>query len=526
MIKKILFAIFIFFGWNSFSASAQENLVPKDSIEFWNFVNLQSSIPGLGYSWSIKGEIKQNKLDSFQSFAFTKTDSGYFSKVFENFDQITSQRAEIEKDSLESGLTFFVFTSPATLSATQEYVANLIRNGDFQPIFEERDAYEDLVALAQKAPYSPLLKFKLLFISDFKLFIVTAVIVFFFVVSIGMIIFMIFLKLKKSKRESQLQDYENRIVDPLTSLLFEKEMEEIQDMTVSDFYEYFPKEHLGNPVFKEVLINNIIGLNKKMKGEFKEKLKMIYQKLGLDSFSLEMLESPKWHKVTEALVQINEMDLIEALPRVEKHTNSENFHIRSQAVATLLNLSEKVDLTFLRDQTFPLSEWQQMNYLRIIKFVNNFKPLKIEVLFQSKNPTIRIFGIRLVRMLGRVDLIGHLSEVSKSASDEEHMEILETFDTLGAHMEIHFINECLDSDNEKVAFYAAKAAASLGDSTTVEIIYKRLGDKSHSFKLKKQLLRALYSLDKSRFDQVTLGKVDPVIVQLRAHILDPMLSYV
>ena len=209
-----------------------------------------------------------------------------------------------------------------------------------------------------------------------------------------------------------------------------------------------------------------------------------------------------------------------------EHANSENFYVRSQAVATLLNLSQKADLTFLRDQTFPLSEWQQMNYLRIIKFVNNYKPLSIEVLFQSQNPTIRIFGVRLIRMLGRVDLIGHLNGVCNTASEEERLEILETFEVLGAHMEIYFINNCLQSESEKVAFYAAKAAASLGDTDSVEIIFKRLSSGQHSFKLKKQLLRALYSLDKSRFDQITLGKVDPTTVQLRAHILDPMLSYV
>lgn len=525
MRRKLLLAIFLvgFLGRVSYS---QENLVPRDSTEFWNFVNLQGSIPGLGYSWKLKGEVNQNQLDSLQSFEFSKTDSGIFSKVFESFDLVENQKAELGKDGIEESLIFYVFTSPSSLTATQEYVSNLIRNGDFQPIFEESDPREDLVALAQKTPYSPLLKVKLLFISDFKLFIVTGVIVFFFIVSIGMIIFMIFLKLKKTKRDSLFKEYENRIVDPLTSLLFEKELEEINEMRGEDYYEYFSKDDLSNQLFKEILIDNIIGLNKKMKGEFKGKLKMIYQKLGLDKFSLEMLESSKWHKVTEALVQINEMDLIEALPRVEKLSNSENFYVRSQAVATLLNLSQKADLTFLKDQTFPLSDWQQMNYLRIIKFVNNYKPLHIEVLFDSKNPSIRVFAIKLVRMLGRVDLIGHLSQMSQDASDEERLEILETFDVLGAHMEIHFINDCLESENEKLAFYAAKAAASLGDADTVDIIYKRLSTVAHSFKLKKQMLRALYQLDKLKFDQVTLGKVDHTTVQLRAHILDPMLSYV
>ncbi len=110
-----------------------------------------------------------------------------------------------------------------------------------------------------------------------------------------------------------------------------------------------------------------------MKGEFKEKLKALYRKLDLDKRSIDSLKSNRWDKVTMGLVQINEMDLVEALPRVKYHANSSNFQVRTQAVATLLNLSEKVDLTFLRDQTFPLSLWQQMNYLRIIRFVSHQK---------------------------------------------------------------------------------------------------------------------------------------------------------
>ncbi|MCU0400998.1 MAG: hypothetical protein MUE75_08320 [Algoriphagus sp.] len=526
MIKKPLLLYLLFIGLGGFYAKAQDDLVPKDSVEFWKFLTIQKSVPGLGYSWEINKEEDLNKLDSLDGLNYTKTDSGYFSRVFEDFGLVTSQRNQFEKDSIIHSAVFFVFKSPTSLQATQEYVSNLIRNGDFQPVFEERDFTEDLVALAQKFPYSPLLKFKLLFISDFKLFIVTVVIVFFFVVSIGMILFMIILKLKKTNRESQLNEFELMIVDPLTNLLFEKELDEINEMGKKDFYTYFSKEHLSNQMFKEVLIERIISLNKKMKGEFKGKLKLIYQRLELDKVSLALLESTKWHKVTEALVQINEMDLMEALPKVEKLVNSDNFHVRSHSVATLLNLSQKVDLMFLKDQTYPLSDWQQMNYLRIIKFVNTIKPIKIEVLFESKNPSIRIFGIKLVRMLGRVDIIGSLSKMSETATEEEQLEILETFDTLGAHMEIHFINNCILSDNDKVVYYAAKAGATLGNGHTVDLITNRLAERSDSFRTKKQLLRTLHALDASRFDQITLGKVDSTTQELRAHILDPMLSYV
>lgn len=505
---------------------AQESIIPQDSTDFGDFLVLQDQVPGLSFRWQIKDKSLPESLLLDSLFLLAKTDSGYISQPMEHFAQLQEMSSRFGLDSLNVGLSYRVYSEEVSWQGAREYLANLVRNGDYQPIYEVKDVSEDLVVLAKKIPYSPFLKFKILFISDYKLFIVTAVIIFFFVVSIVMIIFMIILKVKKSKREQHKKEYENLIIDPLTSLLFEKELDEISVMKASDFHAYFPAELLQKVLFKEVLIQKIIGLNKKMKGEFKGKLKTIYQKLDLDKMSIQSLKSGKWYKITQGLVEINEMDLVEALTEVKGHANSDNFHVRSQAVATLLNLSEKVDLNFLKDQTFPLSEWQQMNYLRIIKFVSNVKPLKLEVLFESSNQSIRVFGIKLVRMLGRLDLLVNLANISEEVGLEEQIEILETYETLGAHMEVGFINRCLSSEYEELAFAAAKAAFLLGDENSVKLIYSRLAKDQLSFKLKKQLLKTLHALDISKFDQATIGASDPISGQIRAHILDPLLSHV
>src|SRR5690606_19603973 len=113
---------------------------------------------------------------------------------------------------------------------------------------------------------------------------------------------------------------------------------------LTEIYSYFPKNLLAKPLYQQVMIDNIISLNKKMKGEFKEKLKALYKKLEFDKISIKTLHHKKWDRATMALVHINEMDLVEALPEVRQFTNSKNFYVRSMAVSTLLNLSEKMDL--------------------------------------------------------------------------------------------------------------------------------------------------------------------------------------
>lgn len=504
---------------------AQENLIPEDSIGFRDFLILQNEIPGVSYRIQIKEKLISDRLLTDSLYLFFKTDSGFLSKLFSDFGKIRQLEMPLHYDSLQYKLHYLVFSEVSSVAATREYLSNRIQSGDLLVQFEEVTPSDDLVSLASYAPYLPMQRFKLRFISDYKLFIVTGVIAFFLIIATSMIVAMLFMKAKINKREKLRKDYDRLIIDPLTSLLFEKEQEEIELMKFDDIYQYFPEEMLAKALYKDVLIDRIIGLNKKMKGDFKEKLKAIFKKLSLDKISLDSLSSSEWDKVAMGLVQINEMDLVEALPKVKVHANSSNFHIRSQAVATLLNLSEKVDLTFLRDQTFPLSLWQQMNYLRIIRFVRHQKDLKLQILFDSKNPSIRIFGYKLVSVLGRVDLIEHLAARTGEVSDEEKIEILEVYSTLGAHMEVGFINDCLKSENAELSMAAANAAGSIGDSVSADILVGLIAVET-DFRRKHGFLKSLYDLDRDRFELATSTNPETETIEILKHILDPMLQHV
>lgn len=521
-IRWIALGLFLLFAGLT---HAQENLIPEDSIGFRDFLILQNEIPGISYRFQLKGNFISDTLLMDSLYSFVKTDSGFFSKPFSDFGQIRQLEMPLQKDSLKYNLHYLVFSEVSSIPATREYLSNRIQSGDLLVKFEEIAPSDDLVSLASYAPYLPVQRIKLRFISDYKLFIVTGVIAFFLIMATTMIMAMLIMKVKINKREKLRQEYDRLIIDPLTSLLFEKEQEEIELMKSADIYQYFPDEMLAKPLYKEVLIDRIIGLNKKMKGDFKEKLKTIYKKLGLDKISLNSLNSSEWDKVAMGLVQINEMDLVEALPKVKVHANSSNFQIRSQAVATLLNLSEKVDLTFLRDQSFPLSLWQQMNYLRIIRFVRHQKDLKLEMLFDSKNPSIRIFGYKLVSVLGRVDLIEQLAARSGEVSDEEKIELMEVYTTLGAHMEVSFVNACLKSENEELSMAAAKAAGSIGDSVSADILIGLIAAES-DFRRKHGFLKSLHNLDQDRFELVTSLNPESDTTKIRNHILDPMLQHV
>lgn len=520
ILMRIMFLLIFLFAF--LNAKAQNQTIPVSPEDFREFLIVQGEVPNLGYQFFVPQLSQTDSIFSNELISFAKTDSGFVTMASYDFQQFPFQEKLLSGNGLDYEVQYLVFSQISSLEATYEYLSNLVKNGDFLLKTEPIGPSVDLVSLASYTNYSPLRKFKMRFISDLKILVITVIIGFFFIMAFGMILAMLILKARRNNRENLRKEYDRQIIDPLTSLLFEKNLHEIYEMDRQEFFDYFPETMLSKKLFNEVLIERIIGLNKKMKGEFKDKLKAIYRKLHLDRISIQLLKKKKWDRVTRGLVQINEMDLVEALSEVKIHANSSNFQIRSHAVSTLLNLSEKVDLAFLRDLTFPLSLWQQMNYLRIIKFVNHQKKLNLEILFESKNQSIRLFSYKLVKMLGRVDLIEMIAAIAPNVTDEEKLEIMELYASLGAHMEVKFINTCLRSENQELVLSAAKAAAGIGDAESAAILIELIGAES-SFRRKFAYLKSLYDLDYNSFEEFTQTSIDLEIAHIKKHILDPLL---
>lgn len=528
--KKRFIQSLIFFSFLVFCAKvsfAQDSLPYTDSTSFFKFLESQEEIPSLKFRYKI---IVSNPADDLlydSSLQFVRDEQGvYLSKIFDKYstwykagrNYLLDDQSVLEPD-------FLIYEEPSNFYAARDYVDNLWRNKDIFIAEKKPEVGDDLVILANMVPYEPMVKYRFQFFSDYKLLFVTSIIGFFLIMAIGMILYMIFIKTRAFKVEAKEKIFESQIIGPLSELLFEKTEEEINNLSEAEIFEFFPEKDYKGMHFKHVLINKIISLNKKMKGDFKDKLKALYKKFKLDDISIKKLKNKRWDVVTTGLVQINEMDLVEALPQVQALTDSSNFYVRSHAIATLLNLSEKVDLTTIKKQSFPLSRWQQMNYLRIIKFLHIQNNIQIETLFEGKNQTIRLFGYKLVGLLGRVDLLEKLAKLAPYVADIEKIEILKAYQIIGVHTESTFINKCLRSDNINLVVAAAKASGQVGDQVSAFILIELLNE-NPSFNLKMIYLDNLLKLDRSMYQQYVSTSNDKELNQINAHLLDPLLQHV
>ncbi|PZX56839.1 hypothetical protein LV84_01965 [Algoriphagus ratkowskyi] len=512
-VRTIVVFVFLLFLLSKASiVLGQDEKIFPDSTSFVDFLISQGEIPGLQFQ--LVNSSGQLLIDS----------TGETGSLAEFSAAHTLKNTIYQPDSVTSTIQYLIFSEPYTFEATQEYVSNLLRNGDIELLGNEIWNGKDLISLASKEIYTPLLSGNYFsYFADLKIFIVALTISLFLVFAVLMIVFMLVFKARRNHNEKLKALYDQYIVGPLSEILFEKTLEELESLSDEELFKNFPEKQLKKAVFEQVLVERIIALNKKMKGDFKLKLKALYKRLDLHTVSIKKLNSSKWANVVIGLVEINEMDLTEGLSEVKKHVNSPNFHIRSQAVATTLNLSDSVDLSFLRDQTFPLSRWQQMNYLRIIKFLNSSRELHINTLFSSENQSIRLFGYKLVRVLGLVDLLEELEEKFAAVSDEEKIEIIKAFEYLGVPAQSSMLNDSMRSDNVKLVTIAGKAAGAIGDDSNAKIIYEIL-ETSPVFGLQLVLLRSLQNLNAGLYNQFITKDSDSDLQRINAHLLDPLLQ--
>lgn len=417
---------------------------------------------------------------------------------------------------------FVLFQKETNPAALLEYFDNLVRN-ELLSSGMTGDGGE-LLLLANRTAFKPFHQIRLRILSDFKMIVLIFSLVLFFLASVFLVVFMFFVKSKKRRTEVMTQRFKNLCYEPLSNLLFEYELDELKGFSAQRIWEFFPNAQAGNNLFKDVMIQEIISLNKNMKGDFKSKLKLIYRKLNLVAHSFKKLESSKWDVVTTGLVEINEMDVLEAAPIVQKFTHHENFHIRSQAVATYLNISNDMTLQVLVHQTYPLSRWQQMTYFRIIRFLTNQgTKVQVERLFDSYNESVRIFGYRIVRYLGLVDRLELLKEKYPQAGRDEKIEILKCFDVFSYTDAIEHVHQDIYTEDRELYIAAVKVLQNIGTVISQTILIERI-EYLVDFDCLKATLEALKAMNPVLVEKELESSLKEEIRQMLAHLQDPILS--
>ncbi len=516
-----LFLVFLFSVCATLSNAQSDSLDIKSVFES---IKYEPAVPGVSYIFYTQSEsnfpdLKLNQSPTNKKMWLSDTLTSYASAL--ELQYRLAEHGEAQK-----GIQYFLFDTEVEKQAVAEYISSLLRNDLFQPSQSGQSVDEGhLVILGSKVAFKPYYRMKIKVLNDIKVIILLVSLILFVLSSVLLVLIMFIVKKNKHRKNLLTERFKGLSYEPLSTLMFEYSLEDIGAFTKNELEAFFPKNHINKPLFKDVMIQEIILLNKNMKGEFKLKLKLIYRKLDLMQHTLEKLKSKRWDIITSGIVEINEMDVTEAKVQVSKFANHQNFYIRSNAIATLLNIGEDSNLKVLADQGFPLSKWQQMKYYRIIRSLNSKRPAQVNLLFESPNQSVRIYGYKLVRYLGLFENLEKLSSIYSTAEINEKVEILNVYDAFSFEDGIEQVHKDLFTDDPKLFLAVVKVLKNIGSTESQAALIDRLGTLS-DFEMKKCVLEAIHSLNPIIISEVFGNSEDIDVQRIACHLQDPILSNV
>lgn len=245
--------------------------------------------------------------------------------------------------------------------------------------------------------------------------------------------------------------------------------------------------------FRFRLMKKILLAKSNVSGEAGENLTKLYRQLELDKGLSRMLKSRSWYINAMAIQAIGVLDLREFKEYVLSFINHKRGLIRVESQNVIVKFDGFDGLRFLDDATYPITEWQQIKLLDELSHSSNEHFSGIDIWLRSKNDTVVIFALKLVRTYHQFELYDHVlkclehenQEVRRQAilvlkqlpspqtapvlierypleTERNRILILHVMSYVCSTDDLPFLVSLLEDKSNEVKVNAAKAIASLG----------------------------------------------------------------
>ncbi len=204
---------------------------------------------------------------------------------------------------------------------------------------------------------------------------------------------------RSKKRKKLVEKYENYLAETMTYVyendkIFEKKT-----------YQYtLDKEDQTHPFNRQVLLDQIVLMRKHVGGEEGFILSHLYEKLGFHSASLKKTKSILWHTRLEGLQELILMSANSFEKTVLRMIHDSNPFIRIEAIRALILRGQAWQPDLIR-YSYPLSAWEQYQICDALSRVQNIQLPDFTPLLTSYNPSVLLFGLRMIKHFHSMEAI-------------------------------------------------------------------------------------------------------------------------
>lgn len=354
--------------------------------------------------------------------------------------------------------------------------------------------------------------------SEFWIFesVIDYVLISFFLLLLFVVFYLLRLKRKRLIREDQEKLAQYRIYGFFSSVLFEENVDEnVLNRNVDKLKKKIP---FHKTWCKELLIENIIDLDKNLKGDQKGILIKIYLKLGLYTYMNGLLMTGKWYYVSKALYYWRELGHSPSSKAIYPLVKHRNMQIRTAALLAYISLSDKDPLKILEDYADFISPIDEIKLLDIIQRKKIKKPLQIGEWLDFNIPSHVGFVLKLVAYYNALEFAPKVIELLDSPHEYIRLSAIDTIGKLLLSDSESKLIQIFPKESEIIQTKIINVLGLIGSENAATFLEELIRNPYRS-EILLAIMRALKDIGSSFFENSF--EDEPKLKSLKSHVLDP-----
>jgi hypothetical protein len=258
------------------------------------------------------------------------------------------------------------------------------------------------------------------------------------------------------------------------------------------------KSDLLNRRKRKVITSIFLKLRQEVSGGLIINMGDIYKRIGLDKYDIIKLNSNKWNSIALGIRDLRFFKIKGTQNSVSKFINHPREEVRREAHLYFIGVLGFKGLDFLDNLTRPLSEWDQIQLLGLLKKFDDQEMPDIKRWLKSNNDYVILFTLNIIYNFNRIETKEDLLLLLNHSNEIIRIKTIEIFSKFEFEEAKNILKENYTnlSINEKYAFWNyLKKIATLEDTS---FILKHLKDAD--FEVKHIALEILFAINKEEFN--------------------------
>ncbi|QLE00680.1 hypothetical protein HX109_03550 [Galbibacter sp. BG1] len=220
----------------------------------------------------------------------------------------------------------------------------------------------------------------------------------FFVLILGFILALFWIRLYKNQRNKRKKTYEGRAEEFINTYLFDDAVER------KTIIENFKKNNLRSQLQKKVFLKELLGFNENFKGESSLALKQLFHELNLDEYLIKVLKRGNWYQQSRAIYLLAELS-INKNNLVATFLNAKREEVREQAIFYYLKVSTGEPLQFFSRLTTELTPWELIYVEDSLKYYYEGSMPDFSKWLDHRLESIVVFSIKMIAQFDQFENI-------------------------------------------------------------------------------------------------------------------------